>query len=365
MSSIAEYKDVMAFHPGYYIADLIEDMGINQAEFAVRLGTTPKTVSLLVNGQTDLSNELAKKLSVMTGTSVSLWLNMQSTYDQKRLEIESEKDFDEQVEIAKQIDYTYFVENVDFPRTTDLRERVATYCRFFSVSDLRVFTKPDFLVNFRSGASMKTEKNIINARVWIQTAINLSKDMYAKPFSAAKLKQSLPELRKMTVERPDVFMPRMRAIFAECGVVFIVLPHLKSSGVNGAVKWISDDRVILAINTRGFYADKFWFSLFHEVKHVLQQKTKTVFISGDMEEMRDINSELEKEADEFAADYLIPPREMKRLSPTKYTSDDEIIRFANSIGIHPGIVAGRLQHDKIIPQNRCSKLKEKYMTVRM
>ena len=62
MSNIEQYKEIVAFHPGYYIAEIIEDMGISQAEFAIRMGTTPKTVSTLVNGQINLSNDLAKKL---------------------------------------------------------------------------------------------------------------------------------------------------------------------------------------------------------------------------------------------------------------------------------------------------------------
>lgn len=77
--------------------------------------------------------------------------------------------------------------------------------------------------------------------------------------------------------------------------------------------------------------------------------------------MMDINNILEIEADKFATNYLILPADYRRLSPSKYTSDDEIIEFAKTIGIHPGIVAGRLQHEGIIAQNRCSKLKEKYV----
>ena len=131
--------------------------------------------------------------------------------------------------------------------------------------------------------------------------------------------------------------------------------------MNGAVKWVSEDRVVLAMNNRGLDADKFWFSLFHEIKHVLQQKIKTVFISSTVEEMKDINDKLEIEADKFATNYLISPADYKRLVPTRYTSDDEIVEFAKRIGIHPGIVAGRLQHEGVIAQNRCSKLKEKYV----
>lgn len=72
MSNVNEYKDIVAFHPGYYIADIIEDMGISQAEFATRIGTIAKTLGQLINGQTNISNDLAKKLSVMMGTSAEV-----------------------------------------------------------------------------------------------------------------------------------------------------------------------------------------------------------------------------------------------------------------------------------------------------
>ena len=361
MSNTIEYKEIVAFHPGYYIADIIEDMGMTQVEFATRMGTTTKTLSYLINGQANLSNDLAKKLSVMLGTSVEVWLNLQSTYDQKIIEIQKEQEFDEQIEVAKLIDYKYFVEVVGLPTSQDIRERVANLCKCFNVYDLRLMLEPDFLVNYRTGTSKISEKNVINSKAWIQTAVNLSKNLETAPYNEALLKSYLPELRSMTVQNPEVFLPRMKKIFAECGVAFVLLPHLKNSGVNGAVKWINDERVVLAMNNRGLDADKFWFSLFHEIKHVLQRKIKTIFVSYSEREMIDINNQLEIEANDFATDFLIPAREMRRFAPTKYTSDDEILAFAKEIGIHPGIVAGRLQHEKIIPPNRCSKLKEKYV----
>ena len=65
MSNIEQYKEIVAFHPGYYIAEIIEDMGISQAEFAARLGTNTKTLSYLLNGRANITNDLAKKLSVI------------------------------------------------------------------------------------------------------------------------------------------------------------------------------------------------------------------------------------------------------------------------------------------------------------
>ena len=88
MSNEKEYKDIVAFHPGYYIADIIDDMEISQNEFATRMGTTVETLSKLINGQANISNDLATKLSVMLGTSVEVWQNLQNTYDQKLIEIQ-------------------------------------------------------------------------------------------------------------------------------------------------------------------------------------------------------------------------------------------------------------------------------------
>ena len=52
---------------------------------------------------------------------------------------------------------------------------------------------------------------------------------------------------------------------------------------------------------------------------------------------------------------------MRLLSPNEDTTDEEIVAFAKSIGIHQGIVAGRLQREKIISHDRCTNLKEKYI----
>lgn len=363
MSNVTEYKELVAFHPGYYIADIIEDMKITQAEFATRLGTTTKTLSCLINGQANISNDLAKKLSVMMGTGEEVWLNLQSAFDKKVIEIQKERDFDEQAYLARLIDYKYFVDVVGLSATKTTNDKIINLCKFFKVSDLRILMTPDFLVNYRTGISSSNEKNIINSRAWVQTAINISQKIEAKVYNAERLKSFLPELRSMTCQEPEIFFPKMIQIFAECGVAFVLLPNLKNSGVNGAVKWINEERVVLAMNNRRLDADIFWFSLFHEIKHVLQKKTKTTFISYSEKEMIEVNKQLEDEADVFASNYLIPPAALRKFAPSKYTTDNDIIDFAKSIGIHPGIVAGRLQYEGILAPDRCSKLKEKYHIV--
>ena len=259
---IVEYNDITAFHPGYYVAEVIEDMGITQEEFAARLNTTAKTVSQLVNGKCNLSRDLAKKLSVMLGTSPEVWLNLQTAYDQKLIEIELEKELAEQTKILNMIDYRYF-EECGFPPAKSSMEKAINLCSIFGIATLRKLQDPDLVANFRTAVSTTEEKQTVNSQAWLLLALRFANEITVQPYSAGKLRAALPEIRSMTLQSPDVFLPRLRELLAECGVAFVLLPHLKNSGVNGVMKWTSPDRAVLAINDRRAYADTFWFSLFH------------------------------------------------------------------------------------------------------
>ena len=83
-STIVEYKDLIAFHPGQYIGELIEDYNVTQKEFAEKLGVSSKTISQLVKGEESISNEIAQKLEKFTNISMKAWLNLQNAYDVKR-----------------------------------------------------------------------------------------------------------------------------------------------------------------------------------------------------------------------------------------------------------------------------------------
>ena len=82
-NKIVEYKDLIAFHPGQYVSQLIEDYNVTQKEFAERLGISEVTLSKLVDGEESISNEIAQKLEKLTNISMKTWLNLQNAYDVK------------------------------------------------------------------------------------------------------------------------------------------------------------------------------------------------------------------------------------------------------------------------------------------
>ena len=90
-----EYNELLVFHPGYYISEIIEEMELTQEEFSKRLGITPKHLSEIVNGKAKVTPEIAQKLSIVLDSSVEMWLNLQMKYDIKITEIKVQKERDE------------------------------------------------------------------------------------------------------------------------------------------------------------------------------------------------------------------------------------------------------------------------------
>ena len=86
-NKIVEYKDLIVFHPGQYVEELIEEYNLTQKEFAERLGVSEIKLGKLVNGEESISNDIARKLAKITNISMITWLNLQNAYDVKIAEI--------------------------------------------------------------------------------------------------------------------------------------------------------------------------------------------------------------------------------------------------------------------------------------
>lgn len=363
MSNYEEYNSIYAFHPGYYINELAYELNINQAELALRMGVSPKTVSYIINGKSAITCELARKLSLMTGTSMELWTGIQAEYDKKCLEIKHEQELEAQHEILRGVFYKFFVKTVGLPDIRNWKEQIHNLCSYLNISDLRLLASDNLIVNFRKGVKTMSTQNMINANAWVQTVLNIAREETTGKTDLIFLERMLPEIRKMTIMKPIDFMPKLINIFNECKVSFILLPYLKNSCINGAVKWIDHEHAVMGLNDRRSYADTFWFSLFHEIKHILQQKIRKVFVSYENSLEQSNNEGLEIEADDFARNCLIPKRDYEIFLRNSTLSVDNILRFANLQAIHPGIIVGRLQYDKKIKPNQYNQFREKYKII--
>ena len=336
MSNYIEYKDKMAFHPGFYIKKYIDEIGITQEDFAKRLDTTPKNLSLLVRGKQSLSVDMAMKLSKMLGTSAQYWLNLQSAYDTVLAEMASDEALAREKAVLRDLGYGYFREHCglpDLPRKLD--EQVAQVRSFLGVASLTVLTNRDMTVSFRSAAQGLSEQTVVKANAMVQIAINEALKTDAPKYDGPGFEKAI-EFALTQTRNHAGFYPLVRERFLESGVVLVALPNLKGSKTNGATKKLGDS-VMLMVNDRRRYTDTFWFTLLHEAGHVINGDFGVSF-EGE-------SDEAEMLADAYAADMLVDPAAYSAFVREGLFTPDSVRAFADEIDRDPGIVLGRLEND--------------------
>lgn len=301
-----EYKDLIAFHPGYYVKEMLEYEGMSQDELSKRLQTSGKNVSDLINGKANLSDEMAMNLSIVFGTSVSLWLNLNQKYIEKKLEIEKMMQVDSECELVKDIDYNFWESLGVVASVTKKVDKVKELQKYFRISSLEILKRRDFLIQYKTEDEKERSVHIMNSNAWVQTAINMGVQKEVQNFNKKKLEEVLPKIQEMTSKKPQEVYAELDKILANSGVALVLLPDLKKCKVKGAVKWLGKEKVILALNNCVQNEDSFWFSLFHELGHIMQQRIKILMISDENYtiENDELMQRLETEADAFAKKML-------------------------------------------------------------
>ncbi len=361
---MVKYNNLYAFHPGYFVKQIIEDEGVTQDEFAARLGVTPKTLSELVNGKINLSKEVASALSSMLGTSVDMWLNLQKSYVEHLLEIEERQKIDEQKTYLDVIDFNYFIQYAGLKATNVMKEKVQSLCICLRLASLCLLGEEIRMASYRISSQKMDRKNAICARAWLMFALARAKDKrIVGEVDTDRLADFVPEIRGMIKRGVLRSLPRLEEIFTSCGVTFVYLPMLKDAKISGAVKWAADKKsVTLAINDRFKKEDAFWFTLFHEIKHVLQRSYNRTYVSVDEDDavMDEQDIENEKDANQFAIDILIPADKYANLLADGDFSNRAIRRFSSLIDIDEGITAGRLAKEGYVDFKQVNHLRKNF-----
>ena len=353
MSNYVECNDRIAFHPGYYIKEIIDESGLTQEDFAKRLDTTPKNLSLLIRGEQSLSIDIAMKLSRMIGTSVNYWLNLQGAYDALIAEFKSEEELISERETFRYLDYKYFRDYYGLPNLPrKIDEQIKKVREFLNISTLNVLKNKDMTVCFRSATNQLKEANIVRTNAMVQIAINKAMAVNAPKYNKQKFEAAVKYALTLTEDHGG-FYPLIKKAFLESGVIFVVMPNLDGSKTNGATKKIGNN-IMLMVNDRRSYSDTFWFTLFHEIGHI---------INGDYGISYDTETgELEDAANQYAKEKLIPSEQYNQFIKARRFDKRAIKEFAKRINRDPGIVLGRLQNEGIVKHDNwtMNDLRQRY-----
>ena len=209
---------------------------------------------------------------------------------------------------------------------------------------------------FRKKGNSQKDTAIVSA--WLRRGEILAQEQQCAQFDKDKFQASLTAIRSLTIiDESEDFVPKLKSICATAGVAVVLVPALRGLGIYGATRRLND-KYVMQLSLYGKSHDQLWFTIFHEICHIIKHSRRELYIEG-----KHLESEKAKEdeADAFAGDFLIPPKQLSHFLASVYKPTvQQIKRFATSIGIAPGIVVGRLQHDRKLPMSCGNDLKVYY-----
>ncbi len=340
-------RTIVATPPGATIREQLQLRGMSQKEFAQRMDLTQKHTSHVINGEVAITPAVALKLESVLGVPAEYWMNLESIYRAKLLRAQEEEQMDGECALLKLLPYKELSKLGWIEDAKDMIQRVINLRQFFEVSSLTLLDNARIPgIAYR----MLTAKENVDYKLvaWSQKAKLEARKASTKRINLQMLESILPQLRLMTLQTPDAFFPVLKESLANCGIALVVLPHIGGSFLHGAT-FYDGDKIVLGVTIRGKDADKFWFSLFHEIGHVLKGHIGQPEAAGN-----------EDTADHFAADALINPAHYAAFIRRGEYSREAIQEFAQMAKIDRGIVVGRLQKDKRIEHSQLNDLKTKY-----
>jgi hypothetical protein len=139
---------------------------------------------------------------------------------------------------------------------------------------------------------------------------------------------------------------------AAAGVALVFVPEIAGTRAWGVTQWAGPEKAILQLSLRGRSDDHFWFTLFHEAAHILLHPKKDVYVETDGE-----SNEREEEANRFARELLIPGPAWMQVAEARPRSVRAVKEWAGRLGVAPGVLVGRLQHEGIVPWTHLNGLK--------
>lgn len=339
----------IATPPGATIKEQLNIKGMTQKEFAARMDMSEKHISRLINGEVHLTPEVAVRLEIVLGVPAKFWNNLEAVYREKLIKVENENRMDADKELAKQLPYSEMAKLGWVPNTRDSSEKVINLRKYFEVVELSLLDNPQ-ISKIACRRLAVTEKSDCALLAWAQEAKIQARNIETCPINIYGLVNAVPEIRAMTTLELNEFSPRLKEMLAKYGIALVFLPHLKRSFLHGA-SFMDGKKIVVGITARGKDADKFWFSLFHELAHI---------VLGHIGQFEGTSDQDEHNADVWAQDTLIGKEEFAEFREKFDFSPKSVKEFANRIGIAPGIVVGRLQNENCIKYSMLNELKVQY-----
>lgn len=352
-----EYNPDAVSPPGETLQDTLEAIGMSQAELARRSGRPVKTINEIIKGKAGLTPDTALQLERVLGIPARFWSRREELYRGYLVRQAEARRLRKELDWLKEVPWRDMARKGWIKQCKDEVEQVTQLLQFFGVTspvqwhELWTATQ----VAFRKSSSFEAQVGAVAA--WLRKGELTAQDIPTAPYAAAVLRGKLDEIRALTLLPFNRAQPLLVALCAEAGVALVSVPELPGTRASGASRWLTPTKALIQLSFRYRTEDHLWFTFFHEAGHILLHAKKPIFLDRDLAKTKP--DEEEDAANRFASDILIPPNALASLRRPRRPSEHTIRAFARDVGIAPGIVVGRLQHEGLLPFSHLSDLKRK------
>lgn len=348
----------LIIHPGETLQEVIESRGMNQKELAARINMSESFVSKVIKGEKPISNSMAKKLEYALNIDSRFWANLQSNYNQELEEYkERENISEEELSVIKKIkEIVNFAQRIGLiSQGEDVIAQVIDMRRILNVSRLTNIPKIALSGCYRKANDIDCDIYILFA--WQKVCELLSESIEVKSLlDTEKLKKRIHEIKAVMFQPAEKMQERLQEIFSECGIAFCLTKNFRGAPVQGFINKRKDGTLMLCMTIRGKFADRFWFTLFHEIAHILNGD-----VIKSMIDFTFSKDDIEERADADAANMLIPVDDYTNFVAMGDFSLPAIKKMADRHHVKPYIIIGRLQNEELVPYNYFVHEKVRYV----
>jgi HTH-type transcriptional regulator/antitoxin HigA len=334
--------------PGDFLAEVLAVKGISQVELGRRMGRPAQAINEIIAGKKAITPDTALQLERALGVPASIWTGLESRFQLIKARQLETKQLKKDLTYLDQIPYRELAKMGFVKHSRNKIDRVRELHAFYGVSALANMTNVEaYAAAFRCSRNKDASPYALAA--WLKSSEMQAGEIVTKSFLKEHLQACLSKIRGFILEPVEEIEEKLQSTLADCGIAFVLMPHLPRTYAHGATFWLSSEKAVIVMSIRGSWADIFWFSLFHEIAHIFLHKKRAIFIDDD-DAAPDLIKK-EKEADEFAARLLIPQNELQKFLKICEINENTIREFSQRLKVIPGIVIGRLQHDGYLKQD--------------
>lgn len=339
-----EFEPDWAIAPGTMIQETLEDLQFTQADVAARASVSAKHLNQVIKAHVPLSPEVAVALERVLGVPADHWLALEATWQARKARENSHLSF---AGLASWL-HRFPTEELRVRKIVDseasISERADALLRFFQVADTTAFDKVWLAPQASYRRSQKFAVDPYATALWLRLAEVAAEDTRSEcpPYDASRLRSISRMLLPLTREPVQTGFKSAQGLLRTAGVLLVFVPEIADTRITGASRWLASNHPVIALSGRYRYLDVFWFTLLHEIGHVLLHPKRATYLDVDGGGVRDDEDQQETAANAFASELILDGGLRRELQ--KLTTGEELKSLAERAGVSPGVIAGQYGH---------------------